>query len=462
MQAPFTTSQLQEISIKREAKLREGGQEALDKYDERISDVRYSINGNIPVSRFNIPNSRGSKIDFGNFAPRLTDTVSSGFYRMTSVTDDVKIQPDFYSPDVKWGSIRPGTALYDGLGHVGIVYEITPNGDVLFTDAHPDNSVSHKVFNRLDFKGSNVQIGANFKNFRPLEVQNPVYDSEQNIVSGQIIFARDNQIPDFSLLQYVGHGKAAGSNVIQYKLRENETAIAYDFHEWVNYKLSEGRYRLNPLKELKSEIEGLCKDLNGRETAVQEAVVVGMHLKAHPERLPNNIFGSEGDWESYASPSRDLRLREKALNIISAAKVWQLRSNKKDVIVQYAGNNLRQDLIDLYMTETMACQFSYKNSRAISVSVPFEEIISRLSNISYDPYMCPELRWGAASEAELRSCSGLNEKLRWHKAQQFFRNNLKKDTKGVHSFSLIELEDLNLKREDIDLNYNLLKQLQQL
>ncbi|MEZ5909105.1 MAG: hypothetical protein R3D31_09940 [Hyphomicrobiaceae bacterium] len=53
----------------------------------------------------------------------------------------------------------------------------------------------------------------------------------------------------------------------------------------------------------------LCSDLKYRVDAVDLAIQAKIHLRPQPERLPNNIYGTEGDWEIYSTPSRDARLK---------------------------------------------------------------------------------------------------------------------------------------------------------
>lgn len=462
-QNPFTPEQLKQIEAERAAVVLKDGEEGAIKFDKQIGDLRYSRNGNIPVSRLNIPSSVERLRDFGVIGPNIVDIISSGFMRMASAPDFSKVQPDFYSPKIIAQNIRPGTVLYNVSGHVAVVYQVTAQGEVLFMDAHPDNSISYGSFN-LDYQSLRATYGGNFKNFRPVTVINPKYNAQGVIVKGQIKVASDEEIPQFSLEQYNGDSVQINGKKT-FKLRPSDTKGA-DFHDWVKFRLSGGTYRLNPIQEMKNEVDSLCLAAQDRVIAVQEAVSNNVHNLPHPATLPQNIYGAEGEWESYSSPGRDLRFRTKILTIPTSAKEWVSRYNAKDPLVSYSGTNIKLDLMNAYHAAASSCKVSYRNSINTVVSVPLESIINRVALISYDPYMCPEIRWGANNPQELATCKDNAEKREWHSLQQFFRNTLEKDTTGVHGYSLPQLRQMNATKSVNNANtsnqYNILTKLQAL
>lgn len=462
-QNPFTPEQILQNEKERAAVLLKDGEEGVMKFDKQLGDLRYSRNGNIPVSRLNIPSTSERIRDFGTVGPNIVDIISSGFMRMASAPEFGNVQPDFYSPRINADNIRPGTTLYNVAGHVAVVYEVTRKGEVLFMDAHPDNSISYGSFN-LAYQPLRVSYGGNFKNFRPITVLNPKYNDEGDIVSGQIQVASDDEIPQFSLEQYNGDAEPINGKKT-FKLRPTDSKGS-NFHDWVKYRLSGGSYRLDPIQEMRSEVDSLCLAAQDRVIAVQEAVSNGVHNLPHPATLPQNIFGAEGEWESYSSPSRDLRLRAQILSIPAAAKDWVDRSKAKDPLVNYSGNDLKQDLKNAYHAAASSCKITYRNSNNSAVSIPLETIINRAALLSYDPYMCPEIRWGANTSEELASCKDNSEKRDWHALQQFFRNTLEKDTTGVHGYSLSQLRQMNADKSVNNKNtsnqYNILTKLEAL
>jgi len=45
-------------------------------------------------------------------------------------------------------------------------------------------------------------------------------------------------------------------------------------------------------------------------TLIYEGVANGISAKLHPSSIPPNIYSSDdGEWESYATPARDSRLK---------------------------------------------------------------------------------------------------------------------------------------------------------
>ncbi len=358
------------------------------------------------------------------------------------------VESDFYSPNISKNSIRPGSVLYNVAGHVAIVYDITPKGEVLYVDAHPDNSVTRGVFNP-DFKLVRSSYGGNFKNFRPVKVLNPTIDAEGNITKGQVVALSDAQITDFSVEQYEGNGKNSAGNTI-FKLNPNDSK-SVDFYDWVKFRLSGGSYRLDPIAEMKSEMAQLCVMAQDRIAAVQAATDNQVDKKDHPDALPQNIFGADGEWEAYSTPGRDMRLKLKMVSIPETAKTWMSRYQAKDPLLSYSGTNLKADLIEAYKQSVAACKITYKNSAGKDVTIGLETLINRVAQISYDPYACPEVRWGAYKQDELASCQDSQEKMEWHHLQQFLRNNLVKDTEAVHGYTLEQLRQMN-ERKEVDNN----------
>jgi hypothetical protein len=455
---PFTESQQKEIERDRKAFNDRNDLDGLAKYEKQVNDLRYSRNGNQPVSRFNIPSSAGVARDFGAIAPQIVDIISSGFLRMSTAPENGLVQPDFYSPKVDRKSIVPGTVLYNVAGHVAVVYDVSDKGEIHFMDAHPDNSISRGTFN-LDYKVLNSKYGGNFKNFRPMSLIEPVVVGDQ-ITKAKPRFATDAEIPQFSLEQYNGDSVINGKGV--FKLKASDKTAAR-FHDWVKTKLSGGSYRLDPIAEMKNEVDALCNDIGFRLNAVDDAINNKIHEMPHPENLPRNIFGAEGPWESYSSPGRDLRFRVRILTLPESAKDWLARSIAKDPLVSYQGSNLKADLITAYHSAAESCKVSYKNSAGQNTIVTLEQIIGRVSNMSFDPYMCPEIRWGANTEDELKTCLDDNSKKEWHRLTQFFRNSLEKDTTAVHGQSLNDLRQLDssnmVNNKLTDEDYNIVKKL---
>ncbi len=93
----------------------------------------------------------------------LGSTVHSGFFRMGPDEED----GDTYPVRVDRGAVHPGTAFYDPDGHVLVVYEVRPDGEVRLIDGHPGGSFTARRFSAQLTLGSSRQ-GGGFRNFRPM------------------------------------------------------------------------------------------------------------------------------------------------------------------------------------------------------------------------------------------------------------------------------------------------------
>ncbi len=117
-----------------------------------------------------------------------------------------------------------------------------------------------------------------------------------------------NEIADFSLIQYLGTESNPSRDVKAARWLYDGSPLG--FYEYVRVAVSGGKTDYNPVFELESTIKTLCNDLHDRAQYVDMAVAQRVSIKPHPAKLPANIYSSDdGAWESYATPSRDARLK---------------------------------------------------------------------------------------------------------------------------------------------------------
>lgn len=395
-------------------------------------DMRTTSSGNIPLERISVPSVTGAARDFGQISLTVNDATSTATYRM--VTGKGNIESDFYSPAIRPGGVRIGTAVYGVAGHAGIVYEIKENGEVRYMDAHPDNSVTRKSFQTSDFPISKIEHGGGFKNFREQRVMNPERNSNGIIVKGRVHVDGDGDHKDYSLEQYDSKNFIVANKQVR-------------FVEWQRFRLSGGSYKINPPNEIANEAKELCTSYQARVEDIEAALRNNLHKKPHLDKLPENIFSAVGDWEDFSTPGRDLRLRNKVKDIVSLAKEYLTRFQERDPLVIYQGTDLKADMIAAFNKVGASCNVTYTKSDGSEKTLSFNQLVSRLPQISFDPFLCPEVRWGATSEEELATCKDGADKREWHKYTQFLRNNLNRDTKAFHGFSLEELRQKNASGE---------------
>ena len=439
---PLSENQTKNREALRQKTLLEKGDEGLAALDKSFNDLRYSVNGNIPETQSNTPNTSGIARDFGKVKNVINDAISTGTYRM--------LTGDFYSPKINLDQIKPGTAVYGTGGHAALIYDVKPSGEILVIDAHPGNSITHNGWIDKEFHFGDKAYGGMFKNFRPVKVNESTItrDAQGVIIKGQIVRAADEEIPGFSLEQYdmknfIYNGKTV------------------TMRDWVSLRLSGGNYKLDPIPDMMERTKQLCDSFTDRVIQVQKAIDSGL-TKETLAVYPNNIFGAEGDWETHSSPSSDLRRRADSLSLVTFAKDIVKRVNEKDPMISYKGANLKADLLAAFKSAAGACSITYKNSVGAPVKLNLIQLASRANLMSFDPYMCAELRWGATG-AELATCNSSADKKEIYKLTQFLRNDNVKNEAAVHAYTLDMLRQLNANKQvnnnPAAVNYDILGQM---
>jgi hypothetical protein len=407
-------------------------------------DLRYTKTANRATSRHDIVD-RGNGINGPAALLDLLDTVFSGTYR-TDASEQKGVLSDFYSPAIKPGTIHPGTIVYDVNGHVGIVYKVDADGRVYYMDAHPDFTITRSVYG-AQFGQSPARLGGGFKNWRPLKLVGAHRDKSGNLLGGHIAMAENDQIPDYSLVQYAGTETNPKLDVKKAKWIYN--GVSLGFYEYVRVAVSGGRMDFNPVYEMNVTMQTLCNDLNDRAQYVDLAIKDGIANKPHASRLPDNIYGSANEeWEEYSTPSRDARIKTATAqfykDMAEMIDLWIHRDRR----IVYDGYNLKQDLLEAYAEKSKACTITYLSSGKRPVAMTFDDMIHRMFKMSFDPYHCIELRWGGEGD-ERASCPDGKDKGKWYAAEQRLRNQPDRTYDIQMGFSIDELNK-HIKGSGID------------
>lgn len=398
-------------------------------------NLRFTRTSNRAVARRSLID-HGGGINGPAVIRQMLDTVFSGTYRIDA-SEHRGVLSDFYSPALQPGSIHPGTVIYDINGHVGIVYKVDGDGRIFYMDAHPDFTVTRSVYG-AQFGQSPLQLGGGLKNWRPFKLVGAHRDKEGHYLGGRMVFAENDRIPDYSLVQYVGTEPNPTRDVRKARFAYNGEALG--FYEYVRAAVSGGKMTYNPVYELKMTMKTLCNDLNDRAQYVDLAISDRIDRKPHPSELPDNIFESDDNiWESYATPARDARTRAAFAqfyrDMADMINLWVHR----DPRIVYDGYDLRRDLLRAYKSQSKACTITYLNSAKRPVSMTFDDIVHRVYAMSFDPYDCIELRWGAEGD-ERDTCPDNKTKLKWYAAEQPLRELSDRTGKSHTGFDLAELE----------------------
>lgn len=255
---------------------------------------------------------------------------------------------------------------------------------------------------------------------------------------GHIVLAENSEIPDWSDEQFYGteHNPGKDWRLAEFVLQGQ----AMGFHEYVRKRLARAGFKYDPLAETRAMVRSLCNDLKYRVDAVEFAIKAGIHLRAQPNRLPSNIYGTVGLWEIYSTPSRDARLKTAFKELRDEVARFLVLAAEGGKSLAYVGDDLRRDLHQAYARETLACAITYVRSDGSKAVLSFDEIARRLFRLSFDPYHCVERRWGADEGPELSTCSDGHKKQLWYEAEQRLRIQLNRTHDVLMGFSLVDLK----------------------
>lgn len=400
----------------------------------RTRDIRYTARGNAVAERTTVP---GGQMSGYAVIEQLNDLISSATYRIHPELEE-PLLPDLYSPAISPKSIKPGTIIYDPNGHLATVYKVDADGRIHYIDAHPDNSLTRGFYD-LRFVRAYPGMGAGFKNWRMPRLVGATRLRDGTYAGGHVVLPKNTEIADYSAEQFYGNGPRPGDD---HSWREGTFALngdTLDYYDYVRARLAGGRLEFDPVKEVRDMVASNCNDLHYRADAVNLAISAAINNKGQPYRLPNNIYGTEGDWETYSTPSRDARLKTAFKELRDAVARYIAMYQAGDPRLKYKFNNLAVDLLTVYDKTAAACTVSYTRSDGAKISFGYEEARRRLFAMSFDPYHCVERRWGAYDPRELASCGDGETKRAWYTAEQYLRNQLDRTYDVQMNFDLGDL-----------------------
>lgn len=316
----------------------------------------------------------------------VVGTVHSGMYRIAPAIES----GDFYPLRIGRDAVRPGAIYYDPDGHVLVVARVRADGAVYLIDGHPDGSLTWTRFG-TGFPVGTARLGGGFKAFRPLRLE-----------GGRLVRAGNDELPAFD-----------GRSQYDRSLHVVDGA-AVGYHAWVRASLAAAGVTIDPFSEFRDQVHSLCRDIGARVDAVEAGVAAGLAARAHPGELPWNIYGAEGDWEVYSTPSRDARLKAAFRELDTFVESLPERAAFAPAL----------RALWVLASATPACSFTYLDSWRRPVHLTLDDVLDRLFDLSFDPYHCPERRWGAA---DLASCPDDATKRWWYAAEARLRHRIDRD-----------------------------------
>jgi len=399
------------------------------------SDLRYDFRGNQVAARVDLHSGAGTGYAI---LEQLVETISSASYRIHPDLEE-PFEADFYSVAIRPGAIRPGTVIYDPNGHLATVYEVDPDGRIRYLDAHPDNSVTRGYYD-LRFVRAYPGMGAGFKNWRPLTLVGYTRDKDGTLEGGHIVLAANKDMRDFSDEQFFGNGPRPTDDSQWANAVFLLGGAPVDYYDFVRAEMAGGKLSFDPLREIADMVDSNCADLHYRVAAVDLAIQAGLDKQPEPERLPPNIYGTEGGWETYSTPSRDARLKTAFKEVRDDAARFMTMYRRHDPKLAYRGKNLAADMLAVYERHAGQCKIAYRRSNGSFVTLDYEAARRRLFALSFDPYQCVERRWGAASGEEFAPCADATLKTAWYVAEQNLRNQLDRTYEARMDFTLADLK----------------------
>ena len=408
-------------------------QNAMRTANGKREDLRYSTGGNIVTGRRRIRNFVSNA---PSFLRRIRGEVSTAMFRTDPVRGGGNSHDDFYPVKISRESVRPGVIAYDIFGHVGIVYDILDDGRVLIVASHPDNSVSRSTYG-ANFIRSKPALGAGLKAWRPIRIEGATRSADGSLDGGTMKAATNQEVAAFSLEQY--HGNIPASSGVWHEGEFTHKGRTLRYYDYVRRSLAAPDFTYNPVTELRHGLQTICGSIKARKLAVDKARSARVHLKPHPKKLPPNIYGTFGEWEEYSTPSRDARLKVSFIELRRELQhlVEDVKSDAPGVT--YDGDDLAGDLARAFNEEKDACTFTYWRSDGTRMRLNLAHVMERLFELSFNPYHCPERRWGATG-AELATCTDDETKTSWYNALRFLRYQADRTYDVRMDFALNELQ----------------------
>lgn len=401
-------------------------------------DIRYSPKGNYVTRRLDIIPQQGRTLYGMKAIAAVMSAVNTSNYRYNAELDQSGGNKffDFAPAGLNRDAIHPGTVIYDANGHAALIYKVGADGRIFYIDAHPGNTVSRSVYGEK-FVRSSPWSGGGFKNFRPLKLTGATRLSNGTYAGGKITTVPMKSISGFSMEQYYGNSPSPDGN--WKKARFVKDGQPLGFYDYVRASLAIGELKYEPIIELQNSMESLCGDLQDRVIAVQDAIDHGIETKSQPYALPDNIYGTSGEWEEFSTPSRDARLKTSFVELRQEIQKYIELYQQKSTRVVYTGNDLVGDLRQAYEQSANACIIEYKRTDGSTVRLTYSHIALRLFSLSFDPYQCVERRWGATDATELSTCRDGSTKTAWYEAEQNLRNQIDRPYDQKMGFTLDDL-----------------------
>ncbi len=300
---------------------------------------------------------------YKGFSHILMDVVQSGNGR-TGLADE---NTDFYPLALQRNVLRPGTIYADPYGHVLVLVKWVPQtadspGILFAVDSQPDHSITRKRFWEGTFLfADTASAGPGFKAFRPL------VDNSR--------LAKNAELPNYSAAQ--------------------DEMSPEDFYAQLQKLINPNGLAAKPAYE--ATLEALVEQITARLQSVKNGE--DYFRKNVPTiQMPNGaaIFETQGPWEDFATPSRDMRLLI-AMNVLLNFPEKVVHYPELFNLTAESAPQVKTQIQQLHEKLIAEKKIQYIRSNGEPWTLSVAELLARKPalEMAYNPNDCVEIRWGA-------------------------------------------------------------------
>jgi hypothetical protein len=136
------------------------------------------------------------------------------------------------------------------------------------------------------------------------------------------------------------------------------------------------------------------------------------------------IFETEGAWEDFATPSRDMRLLIAIDTVLALPNRIEQKPERFALEAGTTPASAAKQLREALDHELGARSFSYTRSDGSAQKLTLADVVARAAalEVAYNPNDCVEARWGAPTGSSERSTCTRNANATQQSRMQAYRN----------------------------------------